>query len=179
MLLCAPGLALAAGAQPALAFTPPPQGYRLQLDKLDGYSFFYPEGWLAFSSSGNDVFLRNPRVIDECLFMDFSSMSSSRYTSVKDLGSAEEAAARILDQYLTREFMSTRLGIRRDGKVRRGFLFGFFWIFFVILLGFWGVFWFSTQHTAHSTQHMVEHSFSTTSLAAELLAGGEREARGC
>lgn len=28
-----------------------------------------------------------------------------------------QAAERILDQYLTREFMSTRIGIRREGSV--------------------------------------------------------------
>ena len=45
---------------PAYAFTPPPPGYRLQNDKLDGYSFVYPEFWSAVTSSGNDVFYRNP-----------------------------------------------------------------------------------------------------------------------
>ena len=49
--------------------------------------------------------------------MSLSSPSSSRYDSVADLGSPETAAARILDQYLTQEFMSTRIGIRREGKV--------------------------------------------------------------
>ena len=44
----------------AHAFTPPPPGYRLQNDKLDGYQFFYPESWIAVTSSGNDIFFRNP-----------------------------------------------------------------------------------------------------------------------
>ena len=57
------------------------------------------------------------RNIDENLFVSLSSPSSSRYDSVADLGSPETAAARILDQYLTQEFMSTRIGIRREGKV--------------------------------------------------------------
>lgn len=55
--------------------------------------------------------------IDENLFVSLSSPSSSRYDSVADLGSPEVSAARILDQYLTQEFMSTRIGIRREGKV--------------------------------------------------------------
>ena len=63
------GLSLASSAllllsQPVLpaaaAFTPPPPGYRLQNDKLDGYSFVYPEPWIMVTSSGNDIFYRNP-----------------------------------------------------------------------------------------------------------------------
>lgn len=63
------GLSLASSAllllgQPvrpaAAAFTPPPPGYRLQNDKLDGYSFVYPENWSIVTSSGNDIFFRNP-----------------------------------------------------------------------------------------------------------------------
>jgi len=50
----------------------------------------------------------------------FSSTFDScqhRFKSVEDLGPPEQAAARILDQYLNKEFMSTRLGIRREGEV--------------------------------------------------------------
>ena len=64
------------------------------------------------------------RNIDENLFVSLSSPSSSRYDSVADLGSPETAAARILDQYLTQEFMSTRIGIRREGKVGHRGAFG-------------------------------------------------------
>lgn len=102
---------------PAQAFTPAPEGYRLQLDKLDGYSFFYPETWLVVTSSGNDIFLRNPRNVEQNLFVDITSPSSSRFKTVEDLGSPEDAAKRFLDQYLTKEFMSTRLGIRRSGEI--------------------------------------------------------------
>lgn len=42
------------------------------------------------TSSGNDIFLRNPRNIDENLFVDMSSPSSSRYESVIDLGTPQE-----------------------------------------------------------------------------------------
>lgn len=104
--------------QPAHAvFTPPPQGFRAQVDILDGYRFFYPEGWIGVTSSGNDCFLRNPRNIDECVFVDFSSPSSSRYNAVTDLGTPQDTANKILDQFLTKEFMSTRLGIKREGSV--------------------------------------------------------------
>jgi hypothetical protein len=125
-LLTAWPLALAAAAAatatlatsaPALAFDPPPPGYRLLLDRLDGYSFFYPESWQQVTTSGNDVFFRNPRSAAENLFVDITSPSSSRFASVDDLGTPEEAAARLLDTFLNREFMSTRLGVRREGEV--------------------------------------------------------------
>ena len=89
----------------------------MQLDKLDGYSFYYPETWLVVTSSGNDIFLRNPRNVEQNLFVDITSPSSSRFKTVEDLGSPEDAAKRFLDQYLTKEFMSTRLGISRSGEV--------------------------------------------------------------
>lgn len=62
----------------ALAFSQPPPGLRRQNDKLDGYSFLYPESWLPVTSSGNDIFFRNPRNIDENVFVDITSPSSSR-----------------------------------------------------------------------------------------------------
>lgn len=99
------------------AFTPPPPGYRAHIDRLDGYTFNYPEDWAPVTSSGNDIFLRNPFNIDENLFVDISSPSSSRYKSVSDLGTPEAAAQKVLDQYLNQEFMSTRLGVRREGQV--------------------------------------------------------------
>ncbi|GLC38129.1 Lumenal PsbP-like protein [Pleodorina starrii] len=108
---------LGSGASPALAFTAPPPGYRLLVDKLDGYSFICPENWIVVTSSGNDVFLRNPKSVEENLFVDITSPSSSRFKSVSDLGSPDDAAKRLLDQYLTKEFMSTRLGIARYGEI--------------------------------------------------------------
>eukprot|EP00775_Hariotina_reticulata_P011772 gene11772-11917_t len=103
--------------QPARAFLDVPDGFKAQVDRLDGYTFIFPEGWLMVTSSGNDIFLRNPLNVDQNLFVDISSPSSSRFKSVDDLGSPEQAAALILDQYLNKEFMSTRLGIRREGEV--------------------------------------------------------------
>lgn len=44
-----PLLQLSLGTSPAMAFTPPPAGFRLQVDKLDGYAFIYPETWLQVS----------------------------------------------------------------------------------------------------------------------------------
>lgn len=46
--------------------------------RLDGYSFIYPEQWAAVTSSGNDIFLRNPFNVEQNLFVDISSPSSSR-----------------------------------------------------------------------------------------------------
>jgi hypothetical protein len=40
-----------------------------------------------------------------------------RYKTVEDLGSPEDAANKLLDRFLNKEFMSTRLGIRRQGEV--------------------------------------------------------------
>ena len=55
---------------PALAARIAPAGYRLHIDKIDGYSFFYPEEWITVTTSGNDVFYRNPRNLDENLFVE-------------------------------------------------------------------------------------------------------------
>lgn len=109
--------ALLVRPQPAAAFTPPPQGYRAHLDRLDGYTFVYPEDWAPVTSSGNDIFYRNPYNVEENLFVDISSPSSSKFTGVEQLGSPQDAAQRILDQYLNKEFMSTRLGIKREGEI--------------------------------------------------------------
>lgn len=120
LLAGVPAAALAAllgAAQPAAAtFVEPPPGYRFHEDKLDGYSFFYPEDWEPVTTSGNDVFYRNPFNIEENLFVDISSPSSSKFASVEDLGSPAAAAARTRDQYLE-EFMSTRLGVKRTAEV--------------------------------------------------------------
>ncbi|KAL4429180.1 hypothetical protein ABPG77_010159 [Micractinium sp. CCAP 211/92] len=103
-------------ARPAAALVIPPAGFRYHEDKLDGYSFFYPEDWQPVTTSGNDVFYRNPFNVEENLFVNVSSPSSSKYASVGDLGSPSGAAARIQQQYLE-EFMSTRLGVKRTAEV--------------------------------------------------------------
>lgn len=46
--------------------------------RLDGYSFLYPDQWAPVTSSGNDIFLRNPFNVDQNLFVDITSPSSSR-----------------------------------------------------------------------------------------------------
>jgi hypothetical protein len=116
MVAAPPSLLSLSLARPAAAFTLPPPGFSLHRDKLDGYSFLYPEDWLPVTTSGNDVFYRNPFSIEENLFVDVSSPSSSKYSDVQDLGTPEDAARATLDQYLD-EFMSTRIGVRRDAKV--------------------------------------------------------------
>jgi hypothetical protein len=116
LLAATPTLLALAPALRAGAFTPPPPGLRFHQDKLDGYSFFYPEDWLPVTTSGNDVFYRNPFNAEENLFVDVSSPSSSKFESVTDLGSPETAAKTNLDQFLE-EFMSTRIGVKRVGEV--------------------------------------------------------------
>lgn len=115
-LLCG-AASLASQPPPAAAFIQTPEGFRSQVDRLDGYSFIYPDQWAAVTSSGNDIFLRNPFNVEQNLFVDISSPSSSRYKSVEDLGSPSDAANKLLDRYLNKEFMSTRIGIRRQGEV--------------------------------------------------------------
>ncbi len=54
--------------------------------------------------------------MNENLFVDVSSPSSSNFSTVEDLGSPEEAAKRTLNQYLE-ELMSTRIGVKRTGEI--------------------------------------------------------------
>ena len=98
---------------PAQAFEQVPAGFYRHSDKLDGYTFAYPDSWIIVTTSGNDVFYRNSRVADENVFVDISSPSSSKYDSVKDLGTPEAAGKKLEEQFLT-ELMSTRLGVKRE-----------------------------------------------------------------
>lgn len=111
------GLGLLAGSlQPSLAAAEVSLGYRRHIDNLDGYSFSYPEGWIQVRGSGADVFFRDPVHLDENVSVEMSSPSSSRFKDVEDLGTPDQAAQKVLKQYLT-EFMSTRLGVRRESKI--------------------------------------------------------------
>ncbi|GER44979.1 photosystem II reaction center PsbP family protein [Striga asiatica] len=91
-------------------------GFREYIDTFDGYSLKYPQNWIQVRGAGADVFFRDPFVLDENVSVDISSPSSSNYSSVEDLGSPEEAGKKVLRQYLT-EFMSTRLGVRRESRI--------------------------------------------------------------
>ena len=101
---------------PSKAFTPPPAGYNLHEDKLDGYSFLYPDSWIPVTTSGNDCFYRNSFNSEENLFVDVTSPSSSKYPTVEALGTPEEAAEKLRKEYLD-EFLSTRLGVKREAQV--------------------------------------------------------------
>ena len=50
------------------------------------------------------------------MFVSISSPSSTMFASPRDLGTPDEAAQKILAQYLN-EFMSSRLGVRRESSV--------------------------------------------------------------
>ncbi|XP_039052053.1 psbP domain-containing protein 1, chloroplastic-like [Hibiscus syriacus] len=91
-------------------------GFREYIDTFDGYSLKYPQNWIQVRGAGADIFFRDPFVLDENLSVEMSSPSSSRYKTVEDLGPPEEAGKKVLKQYLT-EFMSTRLGVRRESNV--------------------------------------------------------------
>ena len=105
-----------ASVPPARAFTRPPPGYRPFNDTIDGYKLFRPEDWIEVKGSGNDVFFRNPSSVEENMFVSISSPSSTKFASPRDLGTPDEAAQKILAQYLN-EFMSSRLGVRRESSV--------------------------------------------------------------
>jgi hypothetical protein len=92
------------------------QQYRKYVDRLDGYEFNYPAGWIQVRGAGADVFFRDPVNLDENVLVDISSPSSSKFKGVQDLGSPEQAGKKVLRQYLT-EFMSTRLGVRRESNI--------------------------------------------------------------
>ncbi|KAL6324217.1 hypothetical protein AAG906_006489 [Vitis piasezkii] len=99
-----------------VALAQPSVGFREYIDTFDGYSFKYPQNWIQVRGSGADIFFRDPFVLDENLSVELSSPSSSRYKSVEDLGQPQEAGKKVLKQYLT-EFMSTRLGVRRESNI--------------------------------------------------------------
>lgn len=99
-----------------IAFAEPSIGFREYIDTFDGYSFKYPQNWIQVRGAGADIFFRDPYVLDENISVELSSPSSSRYKSVEDLGPPQEAGKKVLRQYLT-EFMSTRLGVRRESNI--------------------------------------------------------------
>ncbi|KAL5580385.1 hypothetical protein UlMin_012827 [Ulmus minor] len=101
---------------PNVAFAQQSVAFREYIDTFDGYSLKYPQNWIQVRGAGADIFFRDPYVLDENVSVEMSSPSSSRYKSVEDLGPPEEAAKKVLKQYLT-EFMSTRLGVRRESNI--------------------------------------------------------------
>ncbi|KAJ0079739.1 hypothetical protein Patl1_22453 [Pistacia atlantica] len=98
------------------AFAQSSIGFREYIDTFDGYTFKYPQNWIQVRGAGADIFFRDPYVLDENVSVEMSSPSSSRYKTVEDLGPPEEAGKKVLKQYLT-EFMSTRLGVRRESNI--------------------------------------------------------------
>jgi len=96
----------------------PATGLRLHKDKLDGYSFLFPEEWIPVTSTGADVFYRDIDDVETNVFVEFSSPSSSTYASLKEIGTPMQAAKRAEQQYLV-EYMSTRIGVRRQTEVSR------------------------------------------------------------
>lgn len=91
-------------------------GLREYIDTFDGYSFKYPKNWIQVRGANADIFFRDPFILDENLSLELSSPSSSFYKSIEDLGPPEVAGKNVLKQYLT-EFMSTRLGVRREASI--------------------------------------------------------------
>ena len=101
---------------PACAFERPPPGYKPFNDTIDGYKLLRPDDWIEVKGSGNDVFFRNPASAEENMFVSISSPSSTKFDSPRDLGPPRVAAQKVLEQTLA-EFMSTRIGVRREARV--------------------------------------------------------------
>jgi len=59
---------------------------------------------------------RPPPPAAENVFVNISSPSTSKYETVADLGTPDEVAQRYLKIYLG-EFMSTRIGVKREAEV--------------------------------------------------------------
>lgn len=93
-----------------------PRVFREYVDTFDGYSFNYPSNWIQVRGAGADIFFRDPYILDENMSVEVSSPSSSKFKTVQDLGSPQQAGKKVLDQYLT-EFMSTRLGVKRESNI--------------------------------------------------------------
>mmetsp|Transcript_408 Transcript_408/g.1207 ORF Transcript_408/g.1207 Transcript_408/m.1207 type:complete len:279 (+) Transcript_408:94-930(+) len=119
-MLTATAVQLLPFAQPApamaAAYVAPPAGKRRNLDVLDGYEFLYPDYYAPVTTSGNDAFFRNPYNVEENLFVNITSPSSSKFENISDFGTPEQAAERLKQQYLG-EFMSTRLGSQKKAEV--------------------------------------------------------------
>lgn len=90
--------------------------YKEYFDKFDGYTFKYPQTWIEVRGANADIFFRDPINLDENVSVEITSPSSSKFDSIKDLGPPEAAGKKVLQQYLT-EFMSTRLGVRRESNI--------------------------------------------------------------
>lgn len=101
---------------PGIALAEQSVGLREHIDTFDGYTFKYPQNWIQVRGAGADIFFRDPYILDENISVELSSPSSSRYKSVDDLGPPQEAGEKVLRQYLV-EFMSTRLGVRRESNI--------------------------------------------------------------
>jgi hypothetical protein len=66
-------LASGVGASEARAGVPT---YRKYVDRLDGYAFSYPAGWIQVRGAGADIFFRDPVNLDENVLVEMSSPSS-------------------------------------------------------------------------------------------------------
>lgn len=99
-----------------LALAKPVFRYKEYFDKFDGYTFKYPQTWIEVRGANADIFFRDPINLDENVSVDITSPSSSKFDSIEDLGPPEAAGKKVLQQYLT-EFMSTRLGVRRESNI--------------------------------------------------------------
>ncbi|MCO5550447.1 hypothetical protein L7F22_003934 [Adiantum nelumboides] len=85
------------------------------IDTLDWYTFSYPQAWIQEHGEGTYVFFRDRVRLDENVSVEISSPSSSRFKKVRDFGSPDQAAQKVLKQYLTK-FMTTRIGVYQESK---------------------------------------------------------------
>jgi len=67
---------------------------------LDGYRFKYPVSWEKIATSGNNVFCRNPANPTENLLVEVSSIASTKFETIKEMGNLNDVAERMLRLYI-------------------------------------------------------------------------------
>ncbi|UPR02472.1 PsbP domain-containing protein [Chloropicon primus] len=97
--------------------TPEPEDWYGFEDIYDNYFVSLPPEWNVVTTSGADMFYKNTENVEQNLFVELSSKSFSKYKSLPDdFGSPSQCAETFLSKYMD-EFVSTRLGITRQGRV--------------------------------------------------------------
>ena len=86
-------------------------------DQYDSYSLVIPPNWTRVTTAGAELQYRNILNVEQNLFVTLSSKSFSKFASLgEDFGTPLECAETWRQKYLG-EFVSTRLGIKRDARV--------------------------------------------------------------
>ncbi|GAB5355898.1 hypothetical protein AAMO2058_000244400 [Amorphochlora amoebiformis] len=98
----------------SFAFDSVPAGYARVQSKLDGYRYAVPDTWLLSKTSGNLGAYENPLDYQQNIFIAVSGVT--KFDSPTDIGTPQEVAKDV-ERRLLNEFMSTRIGVRRDSDI--------------------------------------------------------------